>query len=224
MSHPTSPSSGAGLETGSAAPPTVSPPQPPVAARRVKRKAKNTTALSDPPSAPAEGKPGGSGTTAAASQSAAAGGVRPPRAPTAAAAYPPESSATLAADDKVSKCSEVAVEHIREQVHLPAAITTRAMSVEERSTRPPPSMVAFNKAIMKHGARLPLHYLVRGVLANWGLAPSQLNPNAYKIMAGMHILWRPRFGVDPSVEEVYHLYKKSEAGYFFLPRGRRRRS
>ena len=81
-------------------------------------------------------------------------------------------------------------------------------------------MVAFNKAIMKHEARLPLHYLVRGVLANWGFAPSQLNPNAYKIMAGMHILWRLRFGVDPSVEEVCHLYKpsskKSEAGYFFM--------
>ena len=39
-------------------------------------------------------------------------------------------------------------------------------------------------------------------------------------MAGMHILWRLRFGVDPLVEEVCHLYKpsskKSEAGYFFL--------
>ena len=81
-------------------------------------------------------------------------------------------------------------------------------------------MVAFNKAIMKHGARLPLPYLVRGVLAHWGLAPSQLNPNAYKIMAGMHILWRLWFEVDISVEEVCYLYKpsskKSEVGYFFL--------
>ena len=107
------------------------------------------------------------------------------------------------------------MEHIQEQFHLPATITTKAMSAEERSTRPLPSMVA-----MKHGERLPLHYLVRGVLANWGLALSQLNPNAYKIMTGMHILWRLWFGVNPSVEEVCHLYKpsskKSEAGYFFL--------
>ena len=39
-------------------------------------------------------------------------------------------------------------------------------------------------------------------------------------MAGMHILWRMWFEVDPSVEEACHLYKpsskKSEAGYFFL--------
>ena len=134
--------------------------------------------------------------------------------------HPPEAPATYAADDKVSRCSETDVEHIREQFHLPAAITTRAMLAEERSPRPPPSMIAFNKAIMKHGARLPLHYLVRGILAHWGLAPSQLNPNAYKIMAGMHILWRMWFAVDVSVEEVCYLYKpsskKSEVGYFFL--------
>ena len=145
-------------------------------------------AATEPSSPPAEGRPGGSGATAVAPQSDAAGGGRPPRALSADAAHPPESSATFAADDKVSRCSETDVEHIREQFHLPAAITTRAMSAEERSARPPPSMVAFNKAIMKHGARLPLHYLVRGVLVHWGLAPSQVNPNAYKIMAGMLIL------------------------------------
>ena len=166
MSHPTLPSSGAGLETGSAAPPTVSPPPPLTAAPRAKRKAKDAMAATDPSSASAEGRLGGSGATAAAPQSDAAGGGRPPRAPSANVAQPPESLATFAADDKVSRCSEIDVEHIRQQFHLPAAITTRAMSAEERSTRPPPSMVAFNKAIMKHGARLPLHYLVRGVLAN----------------------------------------------------------
>ena len=63
-----------------------------------------------------------------------------------------------------------------------------AISSEERSNRPPRSLVAFNKAIMKHGARLPLYLLVRRVLAHQGLSPSQLNPNACKIMAGMHIL------------------------------------
>ena len=43
---------------------------------------------------------------------------------------------------------------------------------------------------MKHEAQLPLHPLVRGALVHWGLKPSQLNPNAYKIMAGLNILWR----------------------------------
>ena len=94
------------------------------------------------------------------------------------------------------------------------------MTEEDRSNRPPYPLVALNKAIMKHGARLPLHPLVRVVLAHFGLSPSQLNPNTYKIMAGMHILWRKLFEVDLSMEEVCYLYKlsskKSEVGYFFL--------
>ena len=73
---------------------------------------------------------------------------------------------------------------------------------------------------MKHGAKLPLHPLVRGVLAHYGLSPSQLNPNAYKIMTGMHILWRRAFGVNLTAEEACHIYKPSlkkfEVGYFFL--------
>ena len=190
------------------------------AARNVKKKAKASSTAPGSASEPATEKLTGSTVTAAASRSDAAGDVRPSGVPSADTLSPPETSATLAADDKVSRCSEADVEHIRKQFHLSATITTRAMSAEERSTHPPPSLVAFNKAIMKHGARLPLHHLVRGVLAHWGLAPSQLNPNAYKIMAGMHILWRVWFAEDVTVEEVCYLYKpsskKSEAGYFFL--------
>ena len=74
---------------------------------------------------------------------------------------------------------------------------------------------------MKHKAQLPLYPLVRGVLAHFNLSPSQLNPNAYKILAGMHILWRQLFEEDLTVDEVCYLYKpfskKSEAGYFFFP-------
>ena len=93
------------------------------------------------------------------------------------------------------------------------------MTVAEYSNRHLHPLVAFNKDIMKHEARLPLNPLVRGVLAYFNLFPSQLNQNAYKILAGMHILWRQLFEEDLAVEEVCHLYKPSsknfEAGYFF---------
>ena len=114
------------------------------------------------------------------------------------------------------------MEHVRHQFHLPVDIIIRAMTAVECSNRPPYLLVAFNNAIMKHGARLPLHPLVRGALVYFGLSPSQLNPNAYKILVGMHILCRLLFEVDLSVEEVCYLYKpswkKSEVGYFFLAR------
>ena len=80
--------------------------------------------------------------------------------------------------------------------------------------------MAFNKAIMKRGVRLPLHPLVWKVLAHFNLSPSQLNLNAYKVLERMHILWRQLFEDDLTIEEVCYLYKpsskKSEVGYFFL--------
>ena len=73
---------------------------------------------------------------------------------------------------------------------------------------------------MKHGARLPFYPLVRGALAHWCLSSSQLKPNAYNILEGIHILWRRLFEDDLTVEKVCYLYKssskKSEVGYFFL--------
>ena len=96
-------------------------------------------------------------------------------------------SPTIIAKTKVSTCTMNDVEHLRKQFYLPADISTRVMTAEERLNRPSYPLVAF-KAIMKHGARLPLRPLVRGVLAHFGLSLSPLNPNAYKIMVGMHIL------------------------------------
>ena len=60
----------------------------------------------------------------------------------------------IAAETRVSVCFENDVEHIQEQFHLPGDITTWAMSSKERSNRPSRSLVAFNEAIMKHGAWL----------------------------------------------------------------------
>ena len=165
--------------------------------------------------------------------------VDPPQ--VSAAPQPPPSAKTIVEDEPilivpspiivaetiVSSCTETDVEHVRNQFHLPTDIIIKAMTTEERSNRHPYPSVAFNKAIMKHGARLPLHPLVRRVLAHFDHSPSQLNPNAYMIRAGMHILWRKLFENDLSMEEVCYLYKpsskKSEVGYFFLALGKRKK-
>ena len=95
-----------------------------------------------------------------------------------AASLPPPGSTTVVADElilvvpspsivaktRVSMCIENDVEHLRKKFHLLADIMTWAMTMEERSNRPPYPLVAFNKAIMKHGARLPFHPLVWGCL------------------------------------------------------------
>lgn len=73
---------------------------------------------------------------------------------------------------------------------------------------------------MKHRARFSLNSLVQGLLNYYELAPSQLNPNVYKLMAGMHVLrFQPKFE-DLSPEEFCHMYRlasqKTSPGYFFM--------
>ena len=94
----------------------------------------------------------------------------------------------IVAETRASLWSAKDVEIMRKQFHLPADITVRAMTVTERSNRPSYPLVAFNKAIMMHGALLSLYPLVWEVLAHLALSPSQLNPKVYKVLAGMHIL------------------------------------
>ena len=109
---------------------------------------------------------------------------------------------------------------IRGQFRLANGIILEAMDAGDRSNRPPPDRVAFNKFIMKHGARLPLHPLVRKVLIRYGLAPAQLNPNAYRLMAGLHCLWCIYFGRGISASEFCHLFrpcsKSGDEGHYFL--------
>ena len=81
-------------------------------------------------------------------------------------------SPSIVVEFRVSTCLENNVEYLREQFHLLADKTTRAMTAEKCSNRPPYPLVAFNKAIMKHEARLPLHPFVRWVLAHFGLSPN----------------------------------------------------
>ena len=109
---------------------------------------------------------------------------------------------------------------MRLKYNLPADIKTKLMSVDERSTRPPVNAVAFNAAIMQYGARLPLHPLVRGVLNSLNLSPTQLNPNAYRIMACTCIVWRRMGESTLTPREFLHLYCLRgiplEKGYYYF--------
>ena len=109
---------------------------------------------------------------------------------------------------------------MRLKYSLPADIKTKLMSVVERSTRPPVNAVAFNSAIMLYGARLPLHPLVRGVLKSLNVSLTQLNPNAYRIMACTCIVWRKMGESTLTSREFLHLYclrgVPLEKGYYYF--------
>lgn len=104
--------------------------------------------------------------------------------------------------------------------HLLDEIVLQEMKLDECSNCPQADFLAYDRAIMKHGARIPLISLVRGVPNHYELVPSQLNPNTYKLMARMHVLWRQLEFGDLSPEEFYHVYRpasqKTNTGYIFM--------
>ena len=60
--------------------------------------------------------------------------------------------------------------------------------------------------------RLPLNAFARELLVRLGLAVCQFNPNAWRLIISMQILWREVFGGDHSltVDEFLFFYKPSE--------------
>ena len=82
------------------------------------------------------------------------------------------------------------------------------------------------KAYLLRGARLPLNAFAREILHSLGVGINQLNPNAWRLIISMQILWREVFdGNRPLTrDEFLYCYKPSEisqslAFYQFSARG-----
>ena len=126
----------------------------------------------------------------------------------------------MAAEARPSTCTRQEVASYRGLLHIPEDVTLRPLNLAERPNRPPTGAVAFSRAIIQSGARLPLNALVRGVLCHYELAPAQLTPNAYKLMASMHVLWHQLAFPRLSCAEFCYIYRphalSSEPGYYYL--------
>ena len=77
------------------------------------------------------------------------------------------------------------------------------------------------------GFRLPLNTFARELLVRLGLGKCQFNPNAWRLIISMQILWKEVFGGDRplTVDEFLFCYKPSEINqslgfYQFMARGK----
>ncbi|KAL6653157.1 hypothetical protein ACP70R_012082 [Stipagrostis hirtigluma subsp. patula] len=96
---------------------------------------------------------------------------------------------------------------------------------------PPPegsNAICVYAGALDAGMRLPLHDFYTRVLRHYGLAPSQLAPNAWRFMAAFVLLCEDA-GVQPMLAVFRHLFALcahrgvSTGWYYFLPSYRRRR-
>ncbi|XP_037457061.1 uncharacterized protein LOC119328139 [Triticum dicoccoides] len=88
---------------------------------------------------------------------------------------------------------------------------------------PPPGCVCVYAHALEAGMRVPLHPFFCEALAHFGVAPTQLAPNAWRIMAGFLVLCRSA-GVPPSLAVFRRFFllsvlnlKHKKRWYYFKP-------
>ncbi|KAL2526420.1 Uncharacterized protein Adt_11474 [Abeliophyllum distichum] len=82
----------------------------------------------------------------------------------------------------------------------------------DRADDPPLGCVALNQAVLATGLRLPFPRIVRKFLREWGIAPTQLCPNGWRILLGFLILWNQLGFPRPSAREFNSLYSFKSDG------------
>ena len=87
-------------------------------------------------------------------------------------------------------------------------------------------VIGIYKAYLLWGLRLPLNAFARELLHKLGIGPNQLNPNGWRTIVVMQILWREAFDKNRplTMDEFLYCYKPSKISqslgfYQFLARG-----
>ncbi|CAM0913025.1 unnamed protein product [Alopecurus aequalis] len=92
------------------------------------------------------------------------------------------------------------------------------------NSAPPPGAICVYARALEAGMRVPLHGFFREALAHFGISPTQLTPNGWRILAGFLVLCRS-VGVPPSLAVFRRFFllsivsqRQKKGWYFFQSR------
>ncbi|KAL2462355.1 Plus3 domain-containing protein [Abeliophyllum distichum] len=111
-----------------------------------------------------------------------------------------------------SEVSEGQLREWHQMYRIPDDIEFVVPGPDDRADDPPLGTVALNQAILAAGLRLPFPRVVRKFLREWGIAPTQLCPNGWRILVGLLVLWDQLGFPRPSIGDFYSLYSFKSDG------------
>ncbi|KAL2485675.1 Plus3 domain-containing protein [Abeliophyllum distichum] len=111
-----------------------------------------------------------------------------------------------------SEVSEGQLREWHQMYRIPDDIEFVVPGPNDRADDPPLGTVALNQAILAAGLRLPFPRVVRKFLWEWGIAPTQLCPNGWRILIGLLVLWDQLGFPRPSIGDFHSLYSFKSDG------------
>ena len=110
-----------------------------------------------------------------------------------------------------SKTDEQRLNNLKSWYQIPDEFNSR-LPIREEWCCNPHFGIGVYEAYFLGGLRFPLSAFARELLVRLGLGVCQLNPNAWRLVISMQILWKEVFGGDRplTVDEFLYCYKASE--------------